>query len=122
MSIKLLSKRNIMLICLLTMRAATALGAYDEEISSTDPTATSWVMHHANTCLLEDNTHRIAANGECLAIQTYTDLKKPPKPNGRLLVYIHGDGIPGGGPSDNLKYQASKHVLPDATNVVVIRP
>jgi predicted esterase len=83
--------------------------------------ATQWVFSHANACLHANNISRIAANGECLALQTYFG-KTIPKAQPILLVFIHGDGIPGGGPNDYLKYQATKFVAPDVVPVVLIRP
>jgi predicted esterase len=64
--------------------------------------------------------HRINANGECLAIQTYYPNDQLPQKNSRLLIFIHGDG--GGGPSDYLKFQATKFIDAHTTAVVVIRP
>ena len=63
----------------------------------------------------ENIFNRVAANGECLALQTYWN-KKLPRKNSILLIFIHGDGIPGGGPADYLKYTAAKFVEQDIGN------
>jgi len=94
-----MTKRFIMLILVLQATLATAT------------TTSDWVFKRANSCLNPDNIDRVAANGECLAIQTYTS-STATKPNPTLLIFIHGDGIPGGGPSDYLKYQATKFSTP----------
>lgn len=83
--------------------------------------ATSWIFNRANACLNPDNLSHIAANNQCIAIQTYTG-KHLPKQHSILVVFIHGDGVPGGGPSDYLKYQATKFVTDNVISVVMIRP
>lgn len=85
------------------------------------PPETKWVFDRANACLSANNISRIAANGECLALQTYFG-KSMPNANPILIVFIHGDGIPGGGPSDYLKFQATKFVAKNIVPVVLIRP
>lgn len=81
----------------------------------------NWVFARANACLNPDNINHVAANGECLALQTYTG-KSQTLPHPNLLIFIHGDGIPGGGPSDYLKFQATKFTSPHTVAVVMIRP
>jgi predicted esterase len=95
--------------------------AYPDELPKNTPASTEWIFSRANACLNEDHTTHIAANGECIALQTYFG-KTMPLPHPILLVFIHGDGIPGGGPSDYLKFQATKYIAPDVVPVVMIRP
>jgi predicted esterase len=78
--------------------------------------------HHFNACLHADNVKRINANGECLAMQSYFYKNKFPPKNSKLLIFIHGDGANGGGPSDYLKYQATLLLDPTTLATVLIRP
>jgi len=77
---------------------------------------------HSRACLNADNINRINANGECLAVQSFFYKNKLPKKNSRLLIFIHGDGAKGGGPSDYLKYQATFFLDPSTISTVLIRP
>lgn len=99
----------------------TAYAAYPGELPKSASPITKWIFSRANACLNANNITRVAANGECLALQTYFG-KTMPSPHPVLLVFIHGDGIPGGGPSDYLKYQATKFTSPNVVSVVLIRP
>jgi len=81
-----------------------------------------WIFSRATACLKADNIQRVNAYGECIAIQTYTQNNQLPQKNSRLLIFIHGDGFPGGGPSDYLKYQATKFIDSNTISVVMIRP
>jgi len=101
--------------------SVSAYCAYPGELPKNASTDTKWIFSRANACLNANNVTRIAANGECLALQTYFG-KTMPSPRPILLVFIHGDGIPGGGPSDYLKYQATKFIAPDVVPIVLIRP
>lgn len=112
-------KRLLFLLGLLFSVAAYA--AYPGELPKNASPDTKWIFSHANACLNANNITRVSANGECLALQTYFG-KTMPEPHPILLVFIHGDGIPGGGPSDYLKYQATKFVSPNIVPVVLIRP
>jgi predicted esterase len=112
--------RYIFLLVFL-MYSYTTLAAYKEQIGKNMSPQTQWTFNRAGACLNEDMFNRIEANGECLAIQTYLG-KHIPNKNPALLVFIHGDGIPGGGPSDYLKYQATKFISGDVVPVVIIRP
>lgn len=75
-----------------------------------------------NACHVSDNIHRINANGECLAIQTYFYKNKIPKKVSNLLVFIHGDGVKGGGASDYLKSHAAFFSDSKTISTVLIRP
>ena len=80
------------------------------------------LTEHFSACLNTDNITRINANGECLAIQSFFNKNKLPNKNSKLLIFIHGDGAKGGGPSDYLKHQAQSILDPDAISTVLIRP
>lgn len=95
--------------------------AYENAIPKGISSNEKWILSRANACLNANNITRIAANGECLALQTYFG-KTIPSSHPILLVFIHGDGISGGSPSDYLKFQASKFVAHDRVSVVLIRP
>jgi predicted esterase len=99
----------------------TAYAAYPNMIDKNASTSTQWIFSRANACLQADNISRIAANGECLALQTYY-ASTAPSSHPILLIFIHGDGVPGGGPSDYLKYQATKFSKPNVVPVILIRP
>lgn len=99
----------------------TSYAAYPQALPPHASSHTKWTFLRANACLNADNINHVAANGECLALQTYFG-KTLPKPHPILLIFIHGDGIPGGGPSDYLKYQASKFIAPAVVPIVLIRP
>lgn len=99
----------------------SALAAYPNMIDKNASSSSQWIFSRANACLQSDNITHIAANGECLALQTYFS-KTLPTAHPILLIFIHGDGIPGGGPSDYLKYQATKFSTKDVVPVVLIRP
>lgn len=109
------------LICWLMLSSGSAFAAYPEYLSQNMPQDVRWTFSRASACLQADNIHRTAANGECLALQTYFTEHLPTK-NPVLLIFIHGDGIPGGSPSDYLKFQATKFSKPDIVPVVLIRP
>ena len=99
----------------------TAYGAYSGDLPKLASMQTRWVFSRADACLDANNITRVAADGECLAIQTYLgDVATSAHPI--LVVFIHGDGIPGGGPSDYLKYQATHFTAPDVVPIVMIRP
>jgi predicted esterase len=100
----------------------TVFAAYSTVIPKHASFASQWQLTHANACLVADNIHRVNADGECLAIQTYYANEQLPKAHSRLLIFIHGDGILGGGPSDYLKYQATKFTSSNTISVVLIRP
>lgn len=112
---------SISLILLILSHRELCYAAYSTELPNNTPPNVKWIFSRANACLNADNITRITANGECLALQTYFD-KTLPKPHPILLIFIHGDGIPGGGPSDYLKYQATQFIAPDVVPVVLIRP
>lgn len=95
--------------------------AYPGELPKNTSPSTEWVFSRSNACLNEDNITHTDANGECIALQTYFG-KTMPMQHPILLVFIHGDGIPGGGPSDYLKFQATKYIAPDIVPIVMIRP
>ena len=99
-----------------------AYAAYSEEIPKNATEQSKWILRHANACLIEDKIHRISANGECLAMQTYFPEKMNRQKNSRLLVFIHGDGIPGGSPSDYMKIIATKFADENTVSTVLIRP
>jgi len=109
------------LILISLLFSLSAYAAYPGELPKTASPDTKWIFSRANACLNANNITRVAANGECLALQTYFG-KTMPAPHPILLVFIHGDGIPGGGPSDYLKYQATQFIAPDVVPVVLIRP
>lgn len=114
------------IICVLSIlfcfQVSTGYSTYPQELDNTMSESTRWIFSRANACLRADNIHRVNANGECLAIQTYYQNNQVPPSHSRLLIFIHGDGIPGGGPSDYLKYQATKFVDTHTIAIVVIRP
>lgn len=64
-----------------------------------------------------DNVTRVAANGECLVIQTYGS----PAEQNKLIVFIHGDGS-SGGPSDVLYARAEHFASKGVISVGLIRP
>lgn len=101
---------------------AQAYSAYENQITKSMNKSTQWIFQHANACLLSDNVHRVNANGECLAMQTYSSNNIQHRTHPNLLIFIHGDGIPGGGPSDYLKYQATRFANQDTVATVLIRP
>lgn len=116
--------KRIITLCLSTTLIFYALmssAAYKGLLPKNVSQQTKWIFRHANACLREDMLTRIAADGECLALQTYLDHKLPIA-HPTLLIFIHGDGIPGGGPSDYLKYQATKFTSRKVVSVVLIRP
>jgi len=106
---------------LVSLYTSISFAAYQQELTNTMSEPLRWTLSHANACLKADDIHRVNANGECLAIQTYANNQLPQK-NSRLLIFIHGDGIQGGSPADYLKFQATQFVDPHTTSVVVIRP
>ena len=77
---------------------------------------------HVSACLNADNIHRINADGECLAVQSYFYKNKLPIKGSKLLIFIHGDGEKGGGSSDYLKSQATFFLNPNTISTVLIRP
>lgn len=109
-------------LLLLFFVAENSFAAYPGILPATASSETQWVFNHANACLLADNLHHVNANGECIAIQTYFANNQLPAKNPKLLIFIHGDGIPGGGPSDYLKFQATKFINANTVAVVLIRP
>lgn len=113
--------KKILLALSLLIQTANVFAAYQDAIPKNMPADSRWTFSRANACLKADNIHRTAANGECLALQTYFSNQFPTK-NPILLIFIHGDGIPGGGPSDYLKYQATKFIRPDLISTLLIRP
>ena len=115
-------KMNGLLALFLCLNLSTSFAAYPQELTKDMSESTRWTLSRANACLRSDNLHRLNANGECLAIQTYSPHDQLPQKNSRLLIFIHGDGIQGGSPSDYLKYQATKFVDPQTTAVVLTRP
>lgn len=112
---------NLIGLMFISLYLPKCFSAYPQELSNKIPDSMRWTFSHANACLKADDTHRINANGECLAIQTYINNTLPQK-NSRLLIFIHGDGIPGGSPADYLKFQATKFVDSRTIAIVVIRP
>ncbi len=108
-----------MVLCL---KITTGCAAYLEELPKIQSESFKWTLAHANACLKADNIHRVNANGECLAIQSYFANNQLPQKNARLLIFIHGDGIVGGSPSDYLKFQATQFVDKRTNAIVVIRP
>lgn len=112
---------KVIIIVVATFYSLIVIAAYQKFLPRTMPSQAKWIFTRANACLHEDMITRIAANGECLAIQSYWR-NKLPKKHPILLVFIHGDGIPGGGPSDYLKYQATKFSKNGVISVVLIRP
>ena len=117
----MLRSLSLSLLLLTSFYAKTCFAAYPNQLPKSTSPDVKWIFSKANACLNANDITRVAANGECLAIQAYLG-KTVPKPHSILLVFIHGDGIPGGGPSDYLKYQATKFVAPDVVPVVLIRP
>lgn len=117
------SKLITTIVLLLTFVACSvsSVAAYKNQLPANMPLQAKWVFSRANACLNENMINRVAANGECLAIQTYWN-KKLPSVKPILLIFIHGDGLPGGGPSDYLKFQATKFVNNKVVSVVLIRP
>ncbi len=118
LSSKDLMKKNLLGILMLLF-VANAKAAYQDELTGM-PAGQKWVMGRANSCLMADDITHVAANGQCLAIQTY--MNELPTPHPILVVFIHGDGIPGGSPSDYLKFQATHFVTDHVVPVVLIRP
>ncbi len=112
---------KILCCVFLTLLATGVYAAYPEAISKNSSSSTQWIFSRANACLNENKITEISANGECIALQTYFGHTLPTS-HPILLVFIHGDGIPGGGPSDYLKYQATKFIAPNVVPVVLIRP
>ena len=116
-----MKKWHAVLSLTLMIIAGGAMAAYPHTLPAAASSQTRWVFSRANACLKADNITRVAANGECLVLQTYL----PPvlvKPHPILVVFIHGDGIPGGGPSDYLKFQATAFSSGQVVPVVLIRP
>lgn len=111
----------LLIIASIMLLVSPVFAAYPETLPKNMPEDVRWVFSRAGTCLHSDNIHRIAANGECLAMQTYFADGLPNK-NPILLIFIHGDGIPGGAPSDYLKFQATKFSTPNTVPIVLIRP
>src|SRR4051812_32710135 len=96
------------IICsLMLLLFGNSYAAYPDELAGM-PAPTQWIMEHANSCLFADNLSHVSANGQCLAIQTY--MNELPAPHPILLVFIHGDGVPGGSPADYLKFQATNFI------------
>ncbi len=112
---------RLLLILISLIFSLSTYAAYQQGVPKNDSSYTKWVFLHADACLNSNNITRVATNGECLALQTYFG-KTMPSPHPVLLVFIHGDGIPGGAPSDYLKYQATKFIARDVVPVVLIRP
>lgn len=112
---------RIIFFCLLLLTTNAIYAAYPDQLSKDMTGPESWTFSRASACLQSDNINHIAANGECLALQTYFS-NNLPNANPILLVFIHGDGIPGGGPSDYLKFQATKFSKNNIVPVVLIRP
>ena len=108
----------ILCSCLLLF-VANVEAAYQDEIANM-PAGQQWILGRASSCLMADDITHVAANGQCLAIQTY--MNELPAPHPVLVVFIHGDGIPGGSPSDYLRYQATNFVSDHVVPVVLIRP
>ena len=66
---------------------------------------------------MADNLTRIAANGECLVIQTYGS----PAQKNKLIVFIHGDGSSGS--SSDYLYSSARHYGSEGViSVGLIRP
>lgn len=112
---------RVKIFLLLSLFISPLYAAYPGMLDKNVSSETQWIFNRANACLQSDNINHVAADGECLALQTYYANSVPDK-NPILLVFIHGDGIPGGGPSDYLKFQATKFSAPDVVPVVLIRP
>lgn len=110
-----------LIFCLLVLGfyCKASFAAYPNQIQGM-PATTQWVLGRANACLDDNHLTHIAANGQCLAIQTY--MNELPAPHPILLVFIHGDGIPGGSPADYLKFQATQFVSNHVVPIVLIRP
>ena len=64
-----------------------------------------------------DNVTRVAANDECLVIETFGSTAD----RNQLIVFIHGDGT-SGGPSDYLKSIAAMYGADGVISVMLIRP
>lgn len=109
------------LVLLLVIFLTNAYAVYPDALPKNASQEAQWNFSRANACLNANHITRVAANGECLALQTYFS-KTLPNSHPILLIFIHGDGIPGGAPSDYLKYQATKFIAPDVVPIVLIRP
>ena len=63
----------------------TTYGAYSADLPKHASMQTRWVFSRASACLDADNMTRVAADGECLAIQTYAG-NTAPSPHPILVV------------------------------------
>lgn len=113
--------RSLLLGLVTFLYVTSGYSAFKQDLPKNMPSGVRWVFERAGPCLNNNHITRISANGECLALQTYYG-KTLPKPHPILIIFIHGDGIPGGGPSDYLKMQATKFSRPNIVPVVLIRP
>lgn len=77
---------------------------------------------HFSACLNADNIHRINEDVECVPVQSYFYNNKLPIKGSKLLIFIHGYGAKGGGPSDYLKFQATFILDPSTISTVLNRP
>lgn len=114
-------RANFLLLAGLLVAAGGLFAAFKQALPRTLSTQARWVFERAGPCLNNDHVTRLAAHGQCLALQTYY-AKQAVHPQPILLIFIHGDGIPGGGPADYLKVQATQFSHTDVVPIVLIRP